>query len=314
MIDSILLICSIIFSSLGLNGLSSSIDQSFIQRDNKAVMAGDQIILPDISLRPTINSTAKDPNIYAHNYLLVDSDSGVIVAKQSQNDRVPIASTTKIMTAVIVLENYQLSDIVTISSAAAGQIGADAHFNVGEQITVYELLKTLLIKSANGAAYAFAEHMNKPGEEGIEKFVRKMNEKALSLGMVNTNYHDPAGLDTTGYSSAYDLYLITKYALKLPVFSSVVVTKVDTAKDITGTISHQLENSNRLVNEWDYPGILGVKTGYMPEAGHCLVGAARRNGHTFISIVLNTYADTPTVSAEESRKLLDWGFANISWE
>lgn len=314
MINSLILICSIVFSSLGLSGLSASIDQSFLQQDSKSVIAGSQIALPDIAARPMVNLLTKDPNIYASNYLLVDSDSSVILAKRGPYDQVPIASTTKIMTAVIVLENYQLNDIVTISSTAASQIGADANFRTGEKITVYELLKTLLIKSANGAAYAFAEHMNGPGQEGVDLFVRKMNEKALSLGMVNTDYHDPAGLDTTGYSSAYDLYIITKYALKLPVFGSIVATKTDTARDITGTIWHQLDNSNRLVKEWDYPGVLGVKTGYMPEAGHCLVAAAERDGHTLISVVLKTNADTPTASAEESRKLLDWGFANTKWE
>jgi len=314
MINSLILICSIVFSSLGLSGLSASIDQSYVQQDSRSALAGSLIDLPEIAVRPTISSAAKDPTIYANNYLLIDSDSSIILSQRGSHDQVPIASTTKIMTAVLVLENYSLNDIVTISSTAANQIGADAHFRTGEKITVYELFKTLLIKSANGAAYAFAEHMNKPGQEGIDQFVKKMNEKALSMGMMNTDYRDPAGLDTTGYSSSYDLYIITKYALKLPIFGSIVATKTDTAKDVTGTIWHQLDNSNRLVKEWDYPGILGVKTGYMPEAGHCLVAAAERDGHTLISVVLKTNADTPTASAEESRKLLDWGFANTRWE
>jgi len=314
MINSVLLAASIFLSSLGLNGLSANIDQSIIQKNSITAAAEIQSSLPEVAPRPIIDPSVKDPNVFVNNYILVDSESNVILAQQFSHEQVPIASTTKIMTAVLVLENYDLNEVVTISSEAANQIGADAHFRTGEEITVYELLKTLLIKSANGAAYAFAEHMNEPGSEGIDLFINKMNEKAHSLGMMNTNYHDPAGLDTTGYSSAYDLYLITKYALKFPVFSTIVATKSDTAKDVTGSIWHQLDNSNRLVKEWDYPGILGVKTGYMPEAGHCLVSAAKRDGHTLIGVVLKTYSDTASASALESQKLLDWGFNNTKWE
>jgi D-alanyl-D-alanine carboxypeptidase len=264
------------------------------------------------------------------------------------------------MTAVVVLETYKLDDVVTISATAANQIGATANFRVGEKLTVRSLLKAMLIKSANGAAYALAEHMNDKNDSGddpevfssnstldfeneeqenaslanqdeegvtaskgvinqsektdIAKFITAMNNKAMELGMENTEYRDPAGLDTTGYSSAYDLYLITKYALKKDLFAEIVKTDHDVVKDTSGTIWHDLKNSNRLVGEYKYQGAIGVKTGYMPDAGHILVSAAKRDGHTLVGVIINTFADTPSASADESRKMLDWGFENTIWQ
>ncbi|MFA7253524.1 MAG: D-alanyl-D-alanine carboxypeptidase family protein [Patescibacteria group bacterium] len=317
MTEKLLIIFSIIFNTFGFSGASLNIDRDIIQKSassqESALAEAINLPLPEIKEPPKTKEFAAKPLIYAQNYILVDSESGTIIANKAAKQRVPIASTTKIMTAVVVLENYDLDEVVTISKEAASTIGASANLVIGEQMTVGDLLKCLLIKSANGAAIALAEYMNKPGETGIAKFNSKMNAKAKELGMNDTEYHDPAGLDVTGYSSAFDLYLITKYALKKPIFAEIVQIKQTSVRDITGKIWHELNNSNRLVNEWDYSGAIGVKTGYMPEAGHCLVGAATRNGHTLISIVLKTNADTPSASAEESRKLLDWGWQNIIW-
>lgn len=316
MIHSILIIASILFSTLGLQGVASNIDKNLISDKSANAVASPEsyLALPQIKPRPKISPLVKNPNIYAESYILVDEESGVTLASKDEQERIPIASTTKVMTATIVLENYDLDDIVTISSDAANQVGADAYLRTGEEITVLNLLKCMLIKSANGAAYALAEHMNGASEEGTAKFVKKMNDKAKTLGMLNTEYHDPAGLDVTGWSSAEDLSIITKYAMKKDLFAEIVKTEKTTVKDVSGQIYHLLENSNRLVGEWKYSGALGVKTGYMPEAGHCLVGAAKRDGHTLISVVLHTNADTATASAEESKKLLDWGFENTVYE
>lgn len=366
MIVKSLIIASIIFNSLGLNSLSAKFDQAVSRNEygslTSAVASNQDLRLPDIFPRPAVKEDAIPPKIYAKNYILVDETSGKILLKQAHKDQVPIASTTKIMTAIVALENYKLDDIVTISNSAANQIGATANFRVGEKLTVHNLLKAMLIKSANGAAYALAEHMNDQDKNGkidassinqntntdnitsppatpnvstdqdeesipagaqdvinptekpkVAKFIAAMNAKAKDLGMNNTNYHDPAGLDVTGYSSAYDLYIATKYALQKDIFADIVKTDHDTIKDVTGTIWHDLKNSNRLVGEYNYPGAIGVKTGYMPEAGHVLVSAATRDGHTLIGVVINTFADTAPASADESKKLLDWGFANTEW-
>lgn len=307
---------SVIFNLAGLNFVSDKLDNAIYKDEigdsTDALASVYDLNLPEIYQRPEVNKSAPKPNISAYNYLIADLESGSVLYKYDVNRRVPIASTTKIMTAIVSLENYKLDDVVTISEKAANQAGSDTYLRVGEQITVGELLYCLLIKSGNDSAYALAEHMSY-NNDSIAEFVSKMNETAKKLGMKNTDYHDPAGLDVTGYSSAYDLFLATRYAMKFITFKEIVKTKEYTATNTTKTISHPLATSNRLVGEYQYPGAIGVKTGYMPEAGHCLVSAVERNGHTIIGVVLNTFADTPSASADESRKLLDWGFSNSVW-
>ncbi len=306
-----------LLNSLGWHSAADKFDDAVIRdrsSSQKEVLAvNTTFTLPDILPRPKVKPNSYKTPIHAKHYLLADPDSGVILSKQAYKDHVPIASTTKIMTAVVALENYELEEVVTVSEMASNQIGAEVHLRSGERIDVKNLLKSLLINSGNDAAYALAERMNNEGESGIEKFVEKMNEKAKALGMDDTKYEDPAGLNIDGYSSAFDLFLVTKYALKNPIFAGIVKSERDSARNEDGTIWHELKNSNRLVSEYHYPGAIGVKTGYMPEAGHCLVGAVKREGRTLIAIVLNTYADTPSASADESRKLLDWGFDNTVW-
>jgi len=317
MIEKLLLILSITANTLGLKSVSLDIDRSVTaSKINPTISAEASLnqILPQIAVRPKVSSMATTPKIYAKSYLLIDEESGTILTQESAHDRLPIASTTKIMTAVIVLENYKLDDTLTVSRNAASQIGVDLQTFTGEKAEAGSFLKLLLLNSSNRAAFALAEHMNAIGEEGTDKFLRKMNAKAKELGMVDTDYHDPAGLDVTGYSTAYDLYLVTKYALKYPVFREIVKTPDDSITDITGKTKYELHNSNRLVRDWRYSGAIGVKTGYMPEASHTLVGAVERDGHTLISVVLGTIEDTPQASALESKKLFDWGFANTKWE
>jgi len=318
MILKSLILGSIIFNLFGLNGLVDKFDQAAIRQEvnptNTVAASLNDLILPEIADRPKIVFGSTTPQIYAKRYLLTDLESGAILAKENYKQRVPIASTTKIMSAIIVLENYNLDDIVTLSNTAVNQLSEKIGLRTNEKITVRNLLKSMLIVSSNGSAYALAEHMNTNGENGTGLFVEKMNEKAKALGLADTDYHDPAGLDTTGYSSAYDLYLATKYAMENPVFADIVRTSETTIFDVSGKISHKLQNSNRLISEWNYPGAIGVKTGYMEEAGHTLVAAAKRDGHTLIAIILFTNADTPTASAEEARRLLDWGWTNVRWE
>ncbi|HLC43791.1 MAG TPA: serine hydrolase [Patescibacteria group bacterium] len=325
--SKILLVVSILFNTLGFSGAAQKVDTNYISQIAGSAQTADASApfapLPDILPYPTIRKNAVSPKIYAQNYLLIDNDSGVLLAVQKPYEQVPVASTTKIMTAVLVLENYKLDDIVIISQNAISTVsksGAIPDFRLGEQMTVRNLLRCMLINSSNVAAYALAEHLNGIGETGITKFVAKMNEKAKDFGMKDTNYQDPAGLDSTGYSSAYDLSVVTKQALKNEIFADIVKTREASVTDVIGRIVHQLNNSNRLVKEWNYPGAIGVKTGYMPDtpdqpgAGHTLVAAVERNGHILISVILNTTANTPSASAEESRKLQDWGWTNTIWE
>lgn len=320
MITKLLLITSIILSGLGLKAPADSIDQALV-RDKmgakRVAEASDyniSISLPEIKPRPRILPNSPKATANARHYILMDLDSGVSLAKDDANAQVPIASTTKIMTAVVALENYKPDQVMTISSTASTQIGADTYLMPNEKITFQNLLNCLLIKSGNDAAYAIAENLNTGGETGTQAFVDAMNKKAQALGMKNTYYKDPAGLDVTGYSSAYDLFLVTREALKHDLFRQIVIKQEATVTNVDHTIYHELKQSNRLVAEYQYPGAIGVKTGYMPEAGHCLVGAATRDGHTLVAIVLNTYLDTPSASADEARRLLDWGFQNVRWQ
>lgn len=316
MLEKLLLLTSILLNTVGLKAEALNIDKSLIQsKINPGIQAeaSANLPLPAISTRPQIDQFAPKPVINTKSHILVDVDSGTILSAMAPDMKLPIASTTKIMTAILVLENYNLEDTVTVSAEAATQIGVDLQTYKGEKIKVRNLLHVLLINSSNRAAYAIAEHYNGPNETGVTKFIALMNKKAGEIGMQNTDYHDPAGLDVTGYATAYDLYLVTKYALKNPVFAEIVKIKDEEVTDQSGKIVYELHNSNRLVRDWNYPGAIGVKTGYMPEASHTLVGAVRRNNHTLISVVLYTYSDTASASALESKKLFDWAFKYVKW-
>jgi len=317
MIEKSLFLVSIISSIFGFSVAEERIDDAVYRLeyrgDNNVVASALDEYLPEIIKTPEININAPNANIRANNFLLADMESGKVMLKKSDKMRVPIASITKIMTALVVLDEYNLSDIVTVSADATYQIGADAFLRVGEKMSVYEMLHCLLIKSGNDSAYALAEHANEGDNSGIDRFVSLMNKKATELGMDDTKYKDPAGLDVSGYSTAYDLLVLTREALKNKTFRNIVRIKKYVAKSADSTTYHELKNSNRLIGEYNYMGAIGIKTGYMPEAGHCLVSAATREGHTLIGIVLHTYLDTVTASADESVRLLDWGFNNINW-
>jgi D-alanyl-D-alanine carboxypeptidase (penicillin-binding protein 5/6) len=316
MISKLMLLLSITLNTIGFHGSASKVDANYLDTKSSQIVKTEKVNvlpLPPIKMPPTVRTGVAKEIINARHYILIDPETGIVFAKKDETARIPIASTTKIMTAIIVLENFGLDEVVTISAKANAQIGSDGNLRSGEQLTVQNILKALMLQSANDSAYAFAEHLNKDGETGITQFVQMMNDKAKELGMKDTEYHDPAGLDVTGYSSAYDLTLITRYALQNPTFAEIVKMKSADISDVTGKIKHSYQNSNRLVNEWNYLGAIGVKTGYMPEAGHCLVSAVKRDEHTLIAVILNTFADTAPASAEEARDLQNWGWENINW-
>ncbi len=266
--------------------------------------------LGDSVLPPQKKDKIKEPNIYAKNGILLDSKSIYPLWQENANERVPIASITKIMSAIVVLENYNLNDVVVFSQKAAQQIGSDAKIKTGESLSVESLLYASLIVSANDAIYALAEKI------GVDSFVNKMNEKAQWLGLNNTHFKDPAGLDDEGYSSAYDLSIITAYALKNKKFAEIVKIPETEIYSVDNKYAHKLENSNRLIkldNPLYLSNALGVKTGFTPVAGHCMVSAANVNDNIIISVVLNTAEFTNEASAKESKKLLEWGINSFFW-
>lgn len=244
-------------------------------------------------------TTSVSPYIDATAALVMEAGSGRVLYSKNPTVRKSIASTTKIMTAIIALEKGDPEDVVTISCKAAGTWGSSLNLGAGQKYTLLELLYGMLMNSGNDAAVAIAEHIG----GSVEAFADMMNSKARELGAANTVYVTPHGLDAPGqYSTAYDLAIITRYALKNPIFARIVATN---RSSIPG---RQLYNTNELLEL--YPGADGVKTGYTGQAGRCLVASATRNGMRIISVVLGS--PTRYRRAEASRMILDYGFNNYA--
>ncbi len=258
---------------------------------------------------PKKNPLAGQPNILAGSAILIDSKTKYPLYQKESEKSVPIASITKVMTSIISLENYKLDDVVTVTKDQTDVIGSKVFLKPEEKITVESLLYCLLLNSGNDAAKTLSS-FKMPQEE----FVGLMNKKAEELGMTNTHYMDPAGLNDQGHSSARDLAILFSYALGNEEFRKVVSTAEKTVTSVDGSESHELKNSNRLTTgEIKLDGIIGGKTGFTPDAGHTLVSSAQRDGNTIVGVVLNTYSSTPQASAEEMKKLLAWGFESYTF-
>ncbi len=240
------------------------------------------------------------PAIDAAAAIVMDAKTGRVLYFKNATTRRSIASTTKIMTALVAIENGFLDDTVTISSRAARIGGSTLNLQTGQKYTLNELLYGLLLSSGNDASIAIAEHIS----GSVEAFVEKMNQKAKELGAYNTSYVNTHGLDVEGhYSTAYDLACITRYALNNPVFAKIVGTKYSA---IPG---RQLHNTNELLEL--YQGADGVKTGYTGKAGRCLVATADRDGMRLISVVLGS--PTTYKRALSSKSILDYAFQNYKY-
>lgn len=253
-------------------------------------------VLPSSSATET-ETQREAPVINAAAGIVMDMESGRVLFEKNAYKRMPMASTTKIMTAILAIEQGNLEDEVTVSKRASSIGGSVINLRAGEKIQLNDLLYGLMLRSGNDAAIAIAEHVG----GSVENFLDMMNYKAKLLGARNTNFMSPHGLDKEDhYSTAYDLAVITRYALQNPVFSEIVGTKNITAG------SRSLHNTNEMLDL--YPGADGVKTGYTGKAGRCLVTSATRNGQRYISVVLNS--PTRALRAQSSRKILDYAFNN----
>jgi len=271
--------------------------------------------LPQIQLKtlPQRHEGSSDPQILAKAAYLIDVDSATPLFSKNENEVLPIASTTKIATALVVIENYsdKLNDIVAITPKMNNVEETRIGLLSGEKISVQNLLYGLLINSGNDAAYALGVYFG-----GLDKFVAEMNNKVWQIGLKDTQYYDPAGLDDRGHSNSRELAILGAYALRNKQFSEIVKIPEKTVCSVDLRYAHDLINSNRLVRPEEplyLPYAIGVKTGFTYEAGHVLVSAAEKEGHRILAVVLNTYKDTKPASAEESKKLLEWGFNNWTW-
>jgi D-alanyl-D-alanine carboxypeptidase (penicillin-binding protein 5/6) len=206
---------------------------------------------------------------------------GTTVWAHQADEKLPPASLTKIMTALLVLERANLNATVTVSPAAAAETGHQLRLRVGEKYRVRDLLAAMLIESANDAARALAEHVG--GSEA--RFARIMNEKAAQLGLRNTHFTNAAGHhDPDHYTTANDLVVLTEAALVRPMFRELVSKVRFEIRTVNGKRRFKLENSNKLLPK--YEGMVGVKTGYTPEAGRCLIALAERNGIEVLIVLL----------------------------
>ena len=229
---------------------------------------------------------------------LLDVQTGRVLFESNMHDRLPMASTTKVMTALLAIENGRSGDLVTCSENAFGVSGTSIYLSLGETLTLEEMLLGLMLSSGNDAAVAIAEHIG--GTLG--GFVDMMNARAKEIGAVNTHFANPHGLpDDAHYTTAYDLALIAREAMSNPSFRMLVSTQRANITWEGRTYDRVLQNKNRLLSE--YPGATGVKTGYTSRAGRCLVFGARRDGMEVIGVVLGC-ADW----FDEAERLMDGCF------
>lgn len=263
-----------------------------MKRFFSALLAG-ALLLPTL---PAVRAEGDaPPKISAASAVVMDAGTGrVLYEKEGRTPRL-IASTTKLMTALVALESgHGLEEVVTVRPQWTGVEGSSIYLRPGEEITLEALLYGLLLRSGNDAALAIAGHCG----ETVEDFVVQMNVKARELGMADTAFANPNGLDAENHrSSAYDMALLARACLKNEALAKIAATKSITLGTRTFT------NHNKLL--WRYEGCVGLKTGYTKEAGRTLVSAAKRDGMTLICVTLNAPSDWADHAA-----LFDWGFAH----
>ena len=249
------------------------------------------IFLVAISLTSNITCQASTPLISAESYVLMDADSGRVLLSQNETQEKSIASTTKIMTALVAIENSQLSDKVTVKKAHLKE-GSSMYLAEGEVVTMEALLYGLLLPSGNDAAECIADHCG-----GRKAFLLKMNEKAKALGMTHSSFKNPSGLDEDGhYSCALDMARLAAYAMQNPTFARICAT-------VTATVGERvMGNHNKLLGVVD--GCIGLKNGFTDDAGRTLVTCCERDGLRLIAVTLHDSCDKVDHSA-----LYDYGFS-----
>jgi D-alanyl-D-alanine carboxypeptidase (penicillin-binding protein 5/6) len=242
------------------------------------------------------------PKLLCRYAIAMDTVTGRVLLEKNAYLQTPMASTTKIMTAILALEKGNLDDVVTVSARAARVGGSCIHLQKGEKIKLGDLLYGLMIPSGNDAAIAIAEHIGGT----VENFATMMTEKAHQIGAYNTAFITPHGLDKDGhYTTAYELALITRYALRNKKFSEIVGT-YQTIISGAGNSTRHLTNTNEMLA--GYEGADGVKTGFTGKAGRCLVSSATKKNWRIISVVLGS--NTRYERAADSTKILNYTFNN----
>lgn len=293
-----LILCAIIIAAFVPNLLSSS-DKFFaslqIPQNNSQVAGIQKYNIPPVSKNLPL------PGFGARAVIIKDMESGATLFEKDSNTSFPIASTTKIMTAVVASEYFKQNSVLTVGSSA-NTPGSKIGLQPGENLTFRALLYGMLLNSGNDAAFALAE--NYPG--GVLGFVSAMNKKAAQLELKNTHFDNPAGFDNPqSYSSAFDLTKITEEALKNSQLSRIFATKQTNIVSLDKKYTHSLLNLNKLLS---LTGVLGVKTGTTEEAKQNLVTLVERDGHRVLLVVLGS-----NDRFLETTRLIEWTYANFQW-
>jgi D-alanyl-D-alanine carboxypeptidase (penicillin-binding protein 5/6) len=250
--------------------------------------------------------TKDNLTLYALSACLMDASNGRVLYGKDEFKELPMASTTKIMTLLVVLENANLDDIVTVSANAAKQPDVQLNIRSGEKYYLRDLLYSLMLESHNDTAVAIAEHVG----GSVELFCDKMTTKAIELGALNTSFKTPNGLDEDGhYTTARDLSLIASYAVKNQEFCKIVKTQTYQFNEISGKRSFSVNNKDRFLYMMD--GAIGIKTGFTGKAGYCFVGAIKLNGKVFVSTVLGAgWPPHKEYKWSDTKKLMKYGLSN----
>lgn len=252
---------------------------------------------------PPEPAPAEPPPVDARSVIVVDALTGQVLYERNADERLPMASTTKIMTALVAIERGDLDQVITTSEKAWGVEGSSLYLALGERRTLRELLYGLMLRSGNDAAVAIAEGL----AGSVGGFVRWMNRRAAELGLQNTHFTDPHGLGgPEHYTSARDLATLTRVAMRNPVFRDIVGTREYRMPWPEKGGERVLYNHNKFL--WRYEGATGVKNGYTTAARGALVASAQRDGVELIAVVLAAH---PTAMYRDVARLMDWAYARF---
>jgi D-alanyl-D-alanine carboxypeptidase (penicillin-binding protein 5/6) len=265
---------------------------------------------PSPSVSPEIQVAGAPKGVKAKGAVLADAATGQVLWSRDLNAERPMASVTKVMTALLVIQAGHLDQQIRIPKAAMNYAwkngGESAGLHPGDQLTAQQLLPALLLPSGADAAYALASTYG----PGMDAFVAKMNATAAQMSMAHTHFTSPDGLpyptETATYSTPADLLTLGLAAMKYPVFRSIVGLRFYNLPKGKGHHHYWWDNTDGLIGS--YQGAMGIKTGYTDKALHCLLFEAARNGRTLIGVVLNSPATGVNAGAKDAEKMLDWGF------
>ena len=320
LVVAILLIIGVpvwLFTPLGANVLDSSADLNGPPLTPIAYTP-----VPRAAPQAVLTPKGAPDALTASEAILMDANTGNILYEKNAETPAPMASTTKIMTALIAIRSGRLNQAVTIGQDAVNEVqqngGSGAMLVAGDQVKLQDLLYGLMLPSGDDAAVAIADAV----AGSTQNFVKIMNVEAQRLHLFQTHYFNVDGLEATDsqgriipgvhYTTPYDLARLARYAMSIPLFAKVVQTKQYDVPATATNHPYHWTNINPLLSK--YNGAIGIKTGWTPQAGGCLVAAATRNGHTLISVVLhatgpaNTEAQDEQARAADAETLLNWGF------